>query len=188
MSQKHAVVTPEILERARSRIGKTWKPSEPWFNTLASKDAISHFCNGIGDRNPLYRDENYAKKTKWGHIMAPPCFLYSIYWPVGQGGMMPGIHAWGSGNIWEWYKVIHEGDEFTFEVTLLSVEEKKSRMAGKSFISKDETMYKNQRGEVVAKAIGWSVLAERAAAGGGDKYRDIQRAQYKPAPQKKIIL
>ena len=177
--QKHAMITPEMLERARSRIGKTWKPTaDPWFNTLASKDAIRHFCNGIGDMNPFFRDENYAKRTKWGKLIAPPCFLYSVYWPFGLGGLMPGIHAWGSGNTWEWYEPIYEGDVFTYEVTLLSVEEKKSRMAGRTFISKDETLYKNQRGQIVAKALGWSVLAERAAAGGGDKYRDIQRAQY----------
>jgi len=186
MSQKHASVTPAMLERARSRIGRTWKPAEPWFNTIACKDAIRHFCNGTGDRNPLYRDENYAKKTRWGRLVAPPCFLYSIYWPFGQGGMMPGIHAWGSGNTWEWYRPVYEGDSFTFEVTLLSVEEKKSRMAGQTFISTDEAIFKNQDGEVVAKAIGWSVLAERAAAGRGGKYKDIQRAQYTPEQLKKI--
>jgi len=154
---------------------------------LASRDAIRHFCNGIGDRNPLFRDKNYAGKTKWGRLIAPPCFLYSVYWPFGEGGIMPGIHAWGSGGTWQWLKPIYEGDEFTFEVTLLSVEEKKSQMSGKTFISKDETIYKNQRREVVAKVIGWSVLSERAAAGAGKKYRDIRRAKYTSEERDKII-
>jgi len=178
MSIQHAVVTSENLKRSRSRIGKTFKPTKPWYNLQASKDAIRHFCDGIGDRNPLYRDEKYAKTTVWKNIIAPPCFLYSIYWPFGEGGVMPGIHAWGSGNTWEFYKPICVGDEFTYEVTLLSVEEKKSNMAGKSYISTDAAVYKNQNGEIVAKAIGWSVLAERKSAGSGKKYRDIKKAHY----------
>jgi acyl dehydratase len=38
---------------------------------------IRHFADGLGDTNPLWTDEEYAKRTKWGGIIAPPCFLYS---------------------------------------------------------------------------------------------------------------
>jgi len=46
---------------------------------MMTKDGIAHWCDGIGDyRNPLYRDPNYAAKTKYGTIVAPPCSLNSI--------------------------------------------------------------------------------------------------------------
>lgn len=100
---------------------------------------------------------------------------------------MPGMHGWHSGNEWTWYKPILEGDEFTVTVTMTNLMEKpNSRMAGRTFIGFDETIYKNQRGEIVAKAAGWSTIAERAAAGEKGKYRDIEKATYTPEQMKKI--
>jgi len=147
-STGHGSITEEMIARSRSRIGEVWRPTEPYFNMAATKDTIRHFVNGIGDLNPLFRDQDYAKKTKYGRMVAPPCFLYSVYWPSGGGSFMPGIHTWHSGNEWEWFCPILEGDEFTFEVTLKDVVEKKSQMAGRIFIGYDEVTYRNQRGEV----------------------------------------
>ena len=75
----HAKVTDQELARARDRIGIPWRPQEPipHLNTQATRDTIRHFCEGIGDMNPLYRDPEYAKKTKYQKIIAPPCFSLS---------------------------------------------------------------------------------------------------------------
>jgi len=178
MQGPHAVITEEMLARARSRIGQVWTPTEPYFNTAATKDTILHFANGIGDKNPLFRNQEYARRTKYGRLVAPPCFLYSVYWPSGLGGGFPGIHAWHSGNDWEWYRPILEGDEFTFANVLTDVVEKTGRSAGRIVITYSDTYYWNQRGELVAKARGWAVWAERGAAGERGKYRHIPKATY----------
>jgi acyl dehydratase len=185
MTQKHAVITDEMLAELRSRIGVEWKPREPYFNNQVTRDAIRHFCDGIGDPNPLFRDPEYAKKTTYGCIIAPPCFLYSVYWPAGRGGL-PGIHAWHSGNDWEFYKPILLNDEITFSNVLTDVVERPSRMAGRIVIQYGDTFYRNQRGELVAKAKGWSVRAERAAAGEKGKYKEIAKANYTPEQLKAI--
>lgn len=186
MDQKHAVVTNDMLEKVRSRIGKVWTPSEPFFNTQATRDTIRHFCNGIGDVNPLYRKEEYARKSRYGHLIAPPCFLYSVYWPTGNAGSLAGVHGWHSGNDWTWYRPILVGDEISYSVSLLSIEEKPSKMAGRSFITTDETTFKNQKGEVVAKAKGWAVRAERGASGEKKKYWNRPKAEYTPEKIQKI--
>jgi len=67
---------------------------------------------------------------------------------------MPGIHAWHSGNEWEWFCPILEGDEFTFEVTLKDVVEKKSQMAGRIFIGYDEVKRKRKAAEMWCKRRG----------------------------------
>ncbi|UCG84626.1 MAG: MaoC family dehydratase N-terminal domain-containing protein, partial [Dehalococcoidia bacterium] len=59
-------------------------------NEVASKDAIRQFCNGIGDENPMFRDPEYAIRTRWGHIIAPPMFLYAVAAPQGMEGL-PGV-------------------------------------------------------------------------------------------------
>src|SRR5512139_2063685 len=48
------------------------------FNELITKDLIRHFCDAVGDKNPLYRWDEYAKFTRYGGIIAPPGILICI--------------------------------------------------------------------------------------------------------------
>lgn len=41
----------------------------PYVLTL---EAIHRYCRSVGDLHPLYFDEDYACKTRWGGIVAPP--------------------------------------------------------------------------------------------------------------------
>jgi len=43
-------------------------------NEFVTTDSIRHFIAGSGDRNPLWWNEKYAKKTRLGGIIAPPMF------------------------------------------------------------------------------------------------------------------
>lgn len=52
--------------------------SRPSWVSAATRDAIRHFAWGIGDNNPLWTDPDYARASRWGGIIAPPCFLYGI--------------------------------------------------------------------------------------------------------------
>ena len=49
----------------------------PWVST-ATSDAIRHFAWGIGDNNPLWTDVEHARSSRWGRVIAPPCFLYGV--------------------------------------------------------------------------------------------------------------
>jgi len=178
-------ITKDKIDVLKKRMGVTWKPTKPYYNTTATKDAIRHFCEGIGDTNPLYCNEEYARKTSYRRLVAPPCFLYSVYWPA-QGRGMPGIHAWHSGDDWEFYQPILEGDELTYTNTLVDVKEKKSKMAGITLIQYHEITYSNQRGELVAKSLDWCVRAGRSSAAEKGKYKDIERAAYTPEEMEKI--
>ena len=40
-------------------------------NEEATRMAILKFADGIGDPNPLWRNEEYAKKTRYGSIITP---------------------------------------------------------------------------------------------------------------------
>jgi acyl dehydratase len=39
------------------------------------KGAIKKFADPIGDTNPLYWDEDFARNTEYGRIIAPPGFF-----------------------------------------------------------------------------------------------------------------
>jgi len=49
-----------------------------YYNRDATRDTIVHFADGIGDTNLLYRDEEYAEKSKYRRLVAPPTFVFSI--------------------------------------------------------------------------------------------------------------
>jgi acyl dehydratase len=174
---EHAVITPEMIDDVKRRIGVPWTPTTPFFNTEATCDTIRHFVDAVGDPNPLYRDEDYGRNTRYGMIIAPPCFLYSVCWATGRVGF-PGIHAWNSGSDWEWFLPIRLHDRVTYTMTVTDLKEKRSEMAGRVFIEYARVDYRNQRDELVATCTGWSVRAERHASGERGKYKHIEKARY----------
>lgn len=169
---EEGVLTEQALEEFRKRIGiKLRIPN--LYNELASRDAIRHFANGIGDPNPLWREEEYARNTKYGRIIAPPSWLYSVFptWVL-QG--LPGVHAFHSGNDWEFYLPVYEGDRIKPECIFTGFEEKSSQFSGRFIMEYQEARFYNQREELVAKAKSWLVRAERHSARQKGKYSSIQ--------------
>ena len=49
-------------------------------NCDATRDGIRIFVDGAGDLNPLFRDPEYGKKTKYKCLIAPPNYLYTVCW------------------------------------------------------------------------------------------------------------
>jgi len=165
-------ITEEGLAKLRDLIGTKLRIPNI-FNQYVSREAIRNYVNGIGDVNPLYRDEEYAGKTRYGTLIAPPNWLYSVfptYVPVG----LPGVHAFHSGNDWEFYKPIFYGDTINPECIFQGYKEKQSKFAGKIVIAYMDALHYNQKGELVAKAREWSVRAERGASRKTGKYHGLQ--------------
>jgi acyl dehydratase len=170
-------ITEQGLGDLRSRVGSYYRTIRG--NEEVTLDAIRHFVHGVGDPNPLWVDEEYAKKTRWGGIIAPPTFLYSVIHPSGmQAGGLPGVHAFHAGNDWEWYKPIWLGDVITGTYRPIDVVEKQSKFSGATVIVYAEIKYFNQLDELVAQAIGWSVRSERRAAREKGKYSNLKIHRY----------
>ena len=173
MVLESGLISEEAVQRLRERLGSFNRPRQygvGLFNEEASRSAIRHFCQGIGDTNPLYWDISYAQATKFGTIIAPACFLYSVYWCSGRTGGLPGVHGFHAGNDWEWYRPIYLDDKISVQEQFTGLEEKESQFAGKILIQSSVTHYYNQRGEAIAKTRGWQIRAERTAARERQKY------------------
>jgi acyl dehydratase len=183
----HEIYTDAAQERRRSRANKPFYPRSVYFNTQATKDGIRHFAEGMGDTNPLFTDEEYAKKTKYGNIIAPGAYLYSINWIVmGYGG--PGVHGWYSGGDWEWYRPVFAGDEFKTVNILRELVPKKGKMGGgRTWIDYGDVIYVNQKGEIVGKEYQHIVLGERGQASSAKKHRDVPKPQYTKEDWTKIL-
>jgi acyl dehydratase len=167
-----ATITSEDLEKWEKRIGLNLRIGN-LFNQTVSFEAIRNYANGVGDSNPLYRDEEYARKTRYGALVASPSWCYSVFptWVL-QG--LPGIHAFHSANDWKFYRPIYINDKITAECRFIGFDVKPSKFAGFTVFEYQRSDFYNQRKELVATTDLMLVRAERQTARKSGKYATIE--------------
>jgi len=154
------LITDETIREHRERIGN--KRGSVGRDEYATVDSIRQFVNAIGDLNPLYRDEGYAKKTRYGSLIAPPSFLRVVGGGFGTGMGLRGVLAFHSGTEWVFYRPIYPGDKYTCDVEFIELQEKGGRFAPRWLQEIHEVKYSNQKGEVVATAYMSAARTERS--------------------------
>jgi acyl dehydratase len=183
MEQYFPSITDEAVEELRKRIGKRIERTvEPWVREV-TEDAIRHYAYGVGDDNPLWIDPEYAKKTRFGCIIAPPTFLYATDRVIsGYVGGLPGVHAMFAGTDWRWYLPIKVGTKIRTEVYLKDLIEHKTRFAGRAIQQVYHGKFFDHHGELLAECDSWCFRTERATARQkGSKYKSIkERKIYTP--------
>lgn len=164
-------ITEEALSQLQAMVGIELRPER--YIREATIDTITNYVNGIGDLNPLYRDESYAKWTRYGAIVAPPSFLYARTWPGRTRFGLPGVHGFHAGNEFHFDEAIRIGDRIDCVDRLVSVEVKESKFSSKLVVTTVETIFTNQHGARIARVLGWNTRHERAAARNAGKYKDV---------------
>jgi len=141
------VLTPEI----QSMIGVEIGPQR----YKITRKIIQKFAEVIGDPNPLWRDKQHAMKQRYDDIVSPPTLLANLF-DLNQAEQarlvrcpLPNILAGGS-EVEHFIPVVAK-DSITVTGKLVEVQEKPGR-GGKLLFLIFERIYKNQRGETVARA------------------------------------
>ena len=145
---------------------------------------IMMFARSVGDENKIYYDEEYARDTEPGTIIAPPTFAqasaqfdpdYFLRPKAGQpwfgsgkeptgiqkkegGGGGGGLHA---EQHFEYHRHPKPGDVLTATQKPGKKWEKQGRRSGKLIFSETVTEYRDQNGELVITARGVGVQTER---------------------------
>jgi len=150
-----------ITDEARAYIGRTG----PTRSVEVTKRDIRRFALAIGDDNPLYYDEEYARTTPYGGIVAPPSFYCALQLeeePLedlevsGLGKKMgvrmevpvPGFPgAVAAGRRIEWDEPIRPGDTISLNETVTDIYEKQGSRGPMVFII-TEWRFVNQRDEL----------------------------------------
>jgi acyl dehydratase len=169
-------ITEAGLEDLRRRIGvKITGTLEPWCHE-ASRDGIRHYAHGIGDDNPLWCDPDYAARTRWGGIIAPPSFLFATSRIVsGYVVGLAGVHAMWAGADWTWHLPVRRNDTITTEAWLKELIEHRTTFAGRSIQQVYHVDFFNQHGEQVAGADSWCFRTDRdEARERGTKYDAVK--------------
>lgn len=179
LKYEHGKITDEGLARIRARIGKGFEGRRPW-RTEVTRDSIYHLALAIGDLNPMYLDEAYAKKTKWGTLLAPPIMIQTMdtLRAVGHSGLpegLPGVHSIWTGSMYEWERPAMLGDQIKSESYLKEVVEKESTFGGgRTVYQTYEAKYYDQKGAYIGVRNDTWARFERTKTAEKKKYGDIQ--------------
>ncbi len=172
-------LTDEALAELRAEIGSEIKGPHGYI-TEATRDGIRHFAMGIGDENPLWLDEDYAKKSPLGTLAAPPFILLAFNKVAWGARGLRGIHSMFSGSSFEWKRPIKLGDRITSRTILKDIEVKPSQFAGRAIKQIREATFFDHNGEVVAIARPYSFRIERDIASSKGKYNSLVLGSYTP--------
>lgn len=163
-SHEEAEALRQWRERSLSLVG--WMPDFPTedipypvrFRT-ATKEVIEHQAFTVDFKNLLYRDEAYARKTRWGGIIAPPLFCKSVAsaGPFHWFQMPPSVGKLDSLQVcesFEFFKPIRPGDSFRVWVTPATIEDitEDGEQPLRKYHIREEIRYFNQHDELVVTA------------------------------------
>ena len=193
MAQSGLITTIDDFEAEyRKTIGETLaqRPTKQ-----ASLDNVRRFGDGIGDYNPLWRNEDHAAASRFGTITAPPTFLYSV---------ALGVVAGETGNIdrarvsTQYLPVNYAGVEIDFvrpvwrDDVVTATERvgetvrKQSGRIGAINLNTGLVTYTNQRRETVADVR--TVMARYQNTGGTLDYdRAAKDADARPEPADPLV-
>ena len=146
-----------ITEELRNLVGVEGEPRV----FEVEKGSIRRFAKAVGDPNPLWQDEAYACKSRYGGIIAPPTFLSNpLEWgastdkkpgPKFMEVKCPLTRLRNAGLEVECYRPTMPGDVITMRSKLVDLYEKHGK-SGRLLFMVSEMTYTNQRGELVTKA------------------------------------
>jgi acyl dehydratase len=107
--------------------------SEPVVN-LVEKGAVRKFAEAIGDPNPLYIDEEAAKASRYGRLIAPPTFPRTF-----EYGEVEGLGSPGQGYIHGEHRICYErplyvGEEVSCYAEVKDYYEKEGREGALGFL------------------------------------------------------
>ncbi len=165
----------ELYESFKSKIGQEFvpEPSHEMFFPLLNEEPVTwsrikKWAKVNEDLNPLWFDEEYAKNSRWGGIVAPPLFLMTIdagtgpvtyfvgklYTPAPNAVLKLEKYrtfrgAMQTDSEWEFFKPVRPGDKIFPKATCTDIFWKQGKRFRLLFTS-GVTTYTNQKGQLLA--------------------------------------
>jgi acyl dehydratase len=173
-----AVITDEMLASMAAKAGASLRIDHSVNNELASRIAVAKFAGGIGDINPLWTDEEYARRSPYGAPLAPPSFVIGCFSGIQFG--WPGLGSFHSQSLLRFERPVYWGDVVNATCVYEGFDgPAPSSFAGRTVTDRFRNTYVNQRAEQIA-TIDWQVInfergraqERRGNGAGGDRGGD----------------
>lgn len=158
----------ELEEKINAYVGREVAPPTPGRDDVNAA-MIRHFCEVIGDENPVYTDAEYAANSSKGGIIAPPAMmqvwdmegypmcqepevdvqreLHMVFDDYGFTGVL------GTNTTSEYYRDVRPGDTITTHCVIDNISEQKATARGIGYFIETLYTFTNQDGEDVGKLV-----------------------------------
>lgn len=146
-----------IPEEARKYIGRV----DPPYVREVEGGAVRRYADAVGNDNPLYHDEDYAKKTRYGGIISPPGFFG---WPVHTEpssesvlAAMAAVEKAGfprlldGGIVYDFFRPVRPGDKLIVYMKVKDITERETK-GGVMIVMELEANYLNENGDPIARS------------------------------------
>ncbi len=155
MSAENTASTVELdLSDVDRWVGKPVVFAELWDPCSATD--IRRWVQAMDYPNPIHWDENFARESKFGGIIAPQSFTVAM--DYGHGchpscvGKIPGSHLIFGGEEWWFYGTrIRPGDKLFQKRRFDGYSVADTKFAGPTVFTRGDTLHRNQDGAMVAR-------------------------------------
>lgn len=142
---KVSQLSAKEVEEIKGLVGKEFTP----YRVEIEKGVIRRLAEAIGDRNPLWQDQE-AEKTPYKEIIAPPALCLSMM----MYGFIPGVsvplkRGLDAAHNWKFHAPIRAGDIITVHSKIIDAYERQGKKFGTMVFLVFETNLTNQHGEKV---------------------------------------
>jgi len=151
-----------IPEEARPFVGRI----DPPIVRRVEKGAIRRYAEAVGNDNPLYHDEEHARRSRFGGIIAPPGFFG---WPIEPASASTGLpdivvelqaalgkagfpRILDGGITYDFRLPVRAGDILIATPRISDIAEKQGK-SGAMMMCLFEMTYSNQHGDLVARSV-----------------------------------
>lgn len=147
-----AIITDEMKKKA---IGL-----EAGATIEIEKGLIRKYCEAVGDDNVLWTDSDAARRGPNGTMVAPPGLFHSVFMVGPRPDLpfpLPVSRVLDGGGEWEYFAPSRPGDTLKVVSRIADLYERESGGGFMVFVVY-ETTWKNQGGELVARARGTRII------------------------------
>ena len=164
----------ELRERLEKYVGLPMAPPSVAPDPV-NLPMIRHWVDALDDRNPIYLDEDFAKTTRHGHIVAPPAMLkaWSMARPkiegIAERGGAPDemkndnpiipldeagyVGTLATNSELEFVRYLRPGDHLHLTIEVESISDRKTTALGQGYFVTWVTTYTNGPDEVVGRQL-----------------------------------
>ncbi|MGM9586035.1 MAG: MaoC family dehydratase N-terminal domain-containing protein [Candidatus Limivicinus sp.] len=127
--------------------------STPRHEQYISAESIRHFAEAVGEDNPLYYDEEYARGTKYGRIIAPPTYSFTLDYPTLDGIWLPPVGRLHAKQKFKYNRPIYAGETVYCSQMLKSAYEKQGKSGLMVFLVQEKCVYSSDGDLICSQEI-----------------------------------
>lgn len=128
--------------------------------------AVKRFAQAIGDLNPLYLDEEYAARSRWGRRIAPPTFPRTFDYGIIEEIRLPSAGMIHGEQQYDYTRPLFVGEELLCHARFVETYRKSGKNGVMIFLI-FERVGVDESGVEVVRAREMAIMTETVAAGVG---------------------